>query len=111
MGEDEYNQMLKLWIKHEHNLILNQENIKKLEGFSKLFNNADIILCSRGRSAYSKQMYGEKHPILLRDLTSYFRQLIIRDARNNVRHQGIKSRIGIVFYSKKLVDFKEVFGF
>ena len=80
--------------------------LKSYKVFLMLFNNTDIILCLQGRSAYSKQTYGTKHPILLHDLSSYFTEFIIGDAHNNVLHQVIELRINIIFYAKKLLNFK-----
>ena len=67
-----------------------------LEGSLKLFNYADIILRLRGRFAHSKQIYVEKPFILLRDLTSYFTVLVIRDAHKDVPHQGIESTLSFI---------------
>ena len=91
---DELNEARDLWIKDEqHELLKNIDYLKKIKVSLGVYMDENGFLRVKGRMEHSS-MKG-KTPILLRT-SSYFTDLIIKEAHENVLHYGTKDTLNEV---------------
>ena len=93
----------KLWLQYEHSFIKNNADFKKKKTSLRLFEDQDGLLRSRTRiSGVESIQFKRRQPILLRK-NSYFTELIILQAHQEVCHLGVESTLNHIRASYWLI--------
>ena len=83
------------WIKEEQRLLQSETNFQKQTKSLRVFEKEDLLRV-RGRFENADITSDQKHPILLRNVTSSFTKLVIWDSHERTKHQGINSTLADV---------------
>ena len=82
------------WILEEQSILSKSPNFSKQSSSLGLYDNG--ILRLRGRFHNCSIGEDQKHPIILRDVSSRFTKLVIIDGHEKIMHQGLEATLGQV---------------
>lgn len=95
ISADEQEAALKNWVKEEQRLMQHATNFEKQTKSLGLFKKDDVLRV-RGRFNNANITTDQKHPILLRNITSPFTKLVVLQSHERTKHQGIDSTLADV---------------